>query len=142
MIQTEANPTHIVDAATLTGSIVRALGTAITGFFCTDSALADAIISCGDKTGEPFWQMPLLGDYREQLDHPVADIDNVGKDANGGAIKAALFLKEFVKPEVKWAHMDIAGTALLTKPWRYYESGATGIGVRTMVCLAQKLASQ
>jgi len=141
MIQTTAKPTHIVDAATLTGSIVRALGTAITGFFCTDNPLADAIIACGDQVGEPFWQMPLLGDYREQLDHPVADIDNVGKDANGGAIKAALFLKEFVKPDVKWAHMDIAGTALLTKPWRYYDAGATGVGVKTMVCLAKKLAS-
>ena len=133
--------THVVDAATLTGSIVRAIGTTMSGLFGNDDALMRQIADAGAEAGEQYWKMPMVDEYRAQLDHPVADIDNVGKGPNGGSITAALFLREFIRPETKWAHLDIAGTALLTGGWKYFGPGGTGVGIRTFVGLAEKLAA-
>lgn len=134
--------THVVDAATLTGSIVRALGTSVSGIFGTDDELVQAICDAGNASGEDFWRMPLIDEYRSQLDHPIADMDNVGKSINAGAIVAALFLREFIRPETRWAHLDIAGTGLHDFRWKYFSPGATGIGVRTFVGLAESLAAE
>ncbi|MGI8908276.1 MAG: leucyl aminopeptidase [Candidatus Sumerlaeaceae bacterium] len=132
--------THVVDVATLTGSVVRALGVAVTGIFGTDQELVDSIRDAGARVGENYWQMPLIDEYRAQLDHPIADMDNVGKGPNGGSITAALFLKEFVRPKTRWAHLDIAGTSMTDKAWKYFSPGATAVGVRTFVELAESLA--
>jgi len=138
----ELGATHIIDVATLTGSIVRALGEAMSGLFSNDDEWANAIIGSGADVGEGFWRMPLIQEYREQLDHPLADLDNVGKGVNAGSITAALFLQEFVPENVKWAHLDIAACGLITKSYKHFGPGGTGFGVRTMVELAIRLADK
>lgn len=136
----EIGATHIVDIATLTGSIVATLGHAMSGLFCNDDELADAIRQSGAQVGEEFWRMPLIQEYRECLEHSVADIDNVGNRGNSGAIMAALFLQEFVSDSVKWAHLDIAGCGLYTKAHKGCSPGGSGFAVQTLVQLAMNLA--
>ncbi len=136
----EIGATHIVDLATLTGAIVRALGEAYAGLFCNDDNFAEQVRSAGSAVGEGYWRMPLVPEYREQLDHPLADIDNVGKSVNAGAITAALFLQEFVEDSVKWAHLDIAAVGLITKNYKHLAAGGTGFGVRTLVELSKSLS--
>jgi len=131
--------THIVDLATLTGAIVRALGSSIAGLFANQADLAAKIIEAGQRNGEKFWQMPLEMEYRERLDDPVADLKNIG-GAEAGAITAALFLQEFISGDAAWAHLDIAGTAFVTKPWKYFREGATGFGISMLVDLARALS--
>lgn len=135
----ELGATHIIDAATLTGSIVRALGEAVSGMFANDDDLAELITEAGTEVGEEYWRMPLVQQYRPLLDHPVADIDNVGKSINAGAIVAALFLQEFVPEDAKWAHLDIAGCGLYSSAQRCFGAGGTGFGVRTLTEVALRL---
>jgi leucyl aminopeptidase len=130
--------THIVDLATLTGAIIRALGYSVAGLFANNQILADKLIESGHKSGEKFWQMPLEFEYSDALEDKVADYKNIGGDA--GAITAALFLNEFVPEGAAWAHLDIAGTAFSTKEWKYFGWGATGWGVRALVNLAEEYA--
>lgn len=131
--------THIVDLATLTGAIIRAIGTSMTGLFSNNEELAELITRSGAKSGEKFWRMPLDEEYRASLDDKVADLKNIGGDA--GAITAGLFLQEFVPENTPWAHLDIAGTAFTTKPWKYHGWGATGWGVRSLVNLAEEFTN-
>lgn len=132
--------THIVDLATLTGAMVRALGYAVSGYFANDEGFAKAIREAGRTCGEKFWEMPLEEEYSEGLRHAFADLKNTGSDA--GAISAALFLKEFVPEGAVWSHFDIAGTAFVTKAWKYHDFGATGTGIKTLVRLAQTLGAE
>ncbi|MBR2469962.1 MAG: leucyl aminopeptidase family protein [Fibrobacter sp.] len=131
--------THIVDLATLTGAMVRALGYAVTGFFSNDDDLALKVINCGEACCEKFWSMPLEEEYADALKDKFADLKNTGSDA--GAISAALFLQEFVPENTAWAHWDIAGTAFVTKKWKYTEYGATGFGVQTLIELAREMSA-
>jgi leucyl aminopeptidase len=131
--------THIVNLATLTGAIVRALGPAIAGVFTNDSNLGETLVAAGRDESEKFCVLPLEAEYRDWLDDPVADMKNVGK-AEAGAITAALFLQEFVPEKTAWAHLDIAGTAFTTSTWKYYKPGGTGFGMKTLVGLARRLA--
>ena len=131
--------THIVDLATLTGAMVRALGYAVAGFFCNDDDLGLKVINCGEACCEKFWSMPLEEEYADALKDKFADLKNTGTDA--GAISAALFLQEFVPENTAWAHLDIAGTAFTSKKWKYTEYGATGFGVQTLIELAREMAT-
>lgn len=131
--------THIVDIATLTGAMVRALGYAITGFFSNDDDLAINVINSGEACCEKFWSMPLEEEYADALKDKFADLKNTGSDA--GAISAALFLQEFVPEGCAWSHWDIAGTAFVTKKWKYTEYGATGFGVQTLIELARRMCN-
>ena len=131
--------THIVDLATLTGAMVRALGYAIAGFFSNDDDLGLKIINCGEACCEKFWSMPLEEEYADALKDKFADLKNTGSDA--GAISAALFLQEFVPENTAWAHLDIAGTAFVSKKWKYTEYGATGFGVQTLIELAREMSA-
>ena len=131
--------THIVDLATLTGAMVRALGYAVAGFFSNDDDLALKVINCGEACCEKFWSMPLEEEYADALKDHFADLKNTGSDA--GAIAAALFLQEFVPEDTAWAHWDIAGTAFVNKTWKYTEYGATGFGVQTLIELARRMSS-
>ena len=131
--------THIVDLATLTGAMVRALGYAVAGFFSNDDALALNVINCGEACCEKFWSMPLEEEYADALKDHFADLKNTGSDA--GAIAAALFLQEFVPENTAWAHWDIAGTAFVSKSWKYTDFGATGFGVQTLIELARRMSS-
>ncbi|MEW5977199.1 MAG: leucyl aminopeptidase [Acidobacteriota bacterium] len=133
----EMGATHIVDIATLTGAVVRALGQGMAGIMGNDQELIQRVIESGQNHGEVFWQLPLPDEYREMLKTPYADINNVG-GPKAGAITAGLFLKEFIPEDTAWAHLDIAGPFLLDRSWKYYKEGATGFGVKTFVDLCER----
>ena len=120
-----------IDLATLTGACVVALGQLCSGLLSNDGPLAGRLLAAAETAGEPLWQLPLIDEYREHLKSDVADLNNVGP-RGGGAITAALFLKEFAgdKP---WAHLDIAGPAFTEKDLPLAPKGATGVGVRTLL---------
>jgi len=125
-------PQTIVDMATLTGACVVALGPEISGIFTKDAKLRDGLIDAGRKQGEKIWPLPLDDDYWEMIKSDVADMKNSG-GRWGGAITAALFLKEFVDEGISWAHVDIAGPALVESDKPYRPAGGTGVMVRTLL---------
>ncbi len=131
---------HLVDAATLTGAIVVALANVNVGVFGSDASFTDRLLASARAAGEKMWLMPLDDDYREMIKSTIADIQNVGSGKGGGAITAAMFLKEFAE-ETPWVHLDIAGTAWLddAKPWA--AKGASGVAVRTLVHLVMNFDS-
>lgn len=121
----------IVDLATLTGACIIALGDDIAGMWSTSDAIASQILKASEVSGEKVWRMPLEERYFEGLKSPIADMKNTGPRP-GGAITAALFLKQFVK-ETPWAHIDVAGPVWADKEYGYNNTGATGYPVRTLV---------
>jgi leucyl aminopeptidase len=127
--------THLVDAATLTGAVVVALGHIYSGAFSNNQPFADKLLAAAKTEGEKMWQFPLDEDYRKALESEFADLQNIG-GRPGGAITAATFIKDFVN-DIPWVHLDIAGTAWLEDSKPYMVKGATGICVRTFVQLAQ-----
>ncbi|MBL7662486.1 leucyl aminopeptidase [bacterium] len=132
-------PDVVIDLATLTGACIVALGSDITGLFSTDEKLAHTLKDLGAKSGELFWELPIASDqYRGNISSLIADIKNTG-DGGPGAIIGALFLKEFVPPDVDWAHLDIAGPAFVTKESDYIKKGGTGFGVRTLIAYLHSL---
>ena len=136
----EEGATHIVDVATLTGAVVRALGTGVAGVMGNDADWVRAVIDAGEPHGEVFWELPLVKEYAEELRCDSADLKNIG-GINAGTITAALFLQEFVPDGAKWAHLDIAGPFIVEKPWKYYPKGATGFSVRTLFETAARFAA-
>jgi leucyl aminopeptidase len=126
--------THLVDAATLTGAVVVALGHTYTGVFGNDDSLRERWMKAAAAEGERMWHMPTDDDFKERLKGSFADLQNIG-GRYGGASIAANFLKEFVD-QTPWVHLDIAGTAWLdeTKPWM--TKGPTGSPVRSFARLA------
>ena len=133
----EEGATHILDIATLTGACVRALGLSIAGIMGNDETLIHAVIQSGQNQGEAYWELPLPEEYKELLKTPYADINNIGGPV-AGALTAGLFLQEFVPEKTKWAHLDIAGPFIREKDWKYYEAGAIGFGLKTLVDLAER----
>jgi leucyl aminopeptidase len=123
--------THLVDAATLTGAVVVALGYVNAGIFANNDELYDRFHKAEDQAGEKFWRMPLDDEYKEVIKSSIADIVNSG-GRWGGAVTAAMFLKEFAE-DTPWLHLDIAGTAWTedAKPW--IAKGPSGIAVRSLV---------
>jgi leucyl aminopeptidase len=124
--------THIVDVATLTGAMARALGRYISGGFGDDEAWWSEVAAAAARQGEPLWRMPLDDSYRKDIDTPYGDLANSGI-AEGSAITAALFLREFVSRP--WVHLDIAGTAYMEKSDPWLARGATGVMHATLVDL-------
>jgi leucyl aminopeptidase len=124
-------PKAVIDLATLTGACVVALGHHATGMMGNDDGLMAALKSAGQATYERVWELPLFDEYATQIKSDVADVKNVG-GRWGGAITAALFLKKFVD-DYKWAHLDIAGTAILEESLPYAPKGGSGVGVRLLV---------
>ena len=129
-------PLAMVDIATLTGACAVALGSGAAGLFTDSDVLRDTIMDIGNSVGDRLWPMPLWGHLREGLKSSVADIANVGA-REGGAISAAMFLKEFVGDAVPWVHIDMAGAAISETETPLSPKGATGFGVRTFISLAQ-----
>ncbi|HXA63910.1 MAG TPA: leucyl aminopeptidase [Bryobacteraceae bacterium] len=127
--------THLVDAATLTGSIVVALGFVNIGAFTNNQPFLDKLMAAAKAEGEKMWQMPIDEEYKEALKSDFADLHNIG-GRPGGSVTAAMFLKDFVN-DLPWVHLDIAGTAWLEETKPYMAKGASGVGVRTFVRLAQ-----
>jgi leucyl aminopeptidase len=126
--------THLVDAATLTGAVVVALGHLNVGLFANQDGLRDRVLAAAKAEGERMWPLPLEDDYKEYLKSAFADLANVG-GRWGGAITAAIFLKEFAE-DTPWVHLDIAGTAWLDDGKPYMAKGPTGVPLRTLVRLA------
>ncbi len=125
-------PHTIVDLATLTGAIVVALGNDVAGFWTNHNMMAKDLKIASSQAGEALWQMPLQKSYKDGLKSHIADMKNTGPRA-GGSITAALFLEEFFDRNIKWAHIDIAGTCWTDKSKGIHPSGATGYGVKTLV---------
>ena len=126
--------THMVDVATLTGAVARALGHLVAGGFGAPQAWYDDVAAAADRAGERLWQMPLVEEYWAEMDSWYADMANVGSSAEGGLIRSALFLRQFVS--VPWVHLDIAGTAYFRKATPWAALGATGASTATLVELA------
>ena len=135
----EKKPDCIINAATLTGACVVALGEDISGTFGTSQELCQKIQDAGARTGELFWNMPLHMPYFEQMKSTIADMKNIGSRW-GGSITAALFLQQFVEDEIPWVHIDIAGPGVKEEPLGHLGKGAKGFGVKTMLALAQEMA--
>jgi leucyl aminopeptidase len=121
-----------IDLATLTGACVVALGPMACGVMGNSKPLIDEILRSAEAAGEAMWPLPLYSEYREHIRSDIADIKNTGIRW-GGAITAALFLQEFVREGLRWAHLDIAGPAFGEKEYSYLGKGASGVGVRTLL---------
>ena len=124
-------PEVIVDLATLTGAMIVSLGHEYGGMFSNDDELAAQLAAAGLATGDKLWRMPMGEPYDRLIDSQIADIKNIGP-REGGSISAAQFLQRFIKPGVKWAHLDIAGMVWAAKPAALWDKGATGFGVRLL----------
>ena len=130
----EQGCTHLVDAATLTGAIVVALGMDHTGVFSNHDSWRGQVLSAASKAGERMWPMPIGEEYTTLLESPIADMANIGPRW-GGACTAAAFLEHFAG-DTPWAHLDIAGTAWYEKKLPHAPVGPSGAGVPTLVQLA------
>lgn len=132
----ELGATHLVDVATLTGACVVALGRAASGVFGAPDGWLERVRAAGADAGDRLWPLPVHAEYREMLRSEVADmVNSAGRWA--GAITAAMFLKEFVRDNRPWAHLDIAGTAWAEERRAYQAKGPTGAALRTLVELAR-----
>lgn len=132
----EENPDCIIELSTLTGSVANFLGDGMAGLMGNNETLAEMLLDSGRRSGERLWRLPLPEDYKESLQSKIADLKNAGH-GRASAIKAGLFLNEFTK-EIPFAHIDIAGTAFLSKANSLYaQEGATGFGVRLLLDFLQ-----
>jgi len=123
--------THLIDAATLTGACVVALGYANAGVFANDEDAYQHFTNALKRSGEKFWRLPLDPEYLDQIRSSIADLMNTG-GRWGGASTAAVFLKEFVD-DTPWLHLDIAGTAWMEENKSWIAKGPSGIGVRSLI---------
>jgi leucyl aminopeptidase len=125
--------THLVDVATLTGAVARALGNQVAGAFGNVQPFVDEVLAASVRAGERLWQLPLVEDYVPEMESWYGDLQNSGT-AEGSLIKSGLFLREFVTRP--WVHLDIAGTGYYRKAVPYAPRGATGASHATLVELA------
>lgn len=126
----------VIDLATLTGAAVVALGEKVAAVMSNSFPLVRQLIVAGERVGETYWELPLFEPYRKSLRSMTADLANVGKSRDAGAIVAGLFLREFVG-KTPWAHIDIAGPGMLRADSQDGPAGATGFGVRTLLALLE-----
>jgi len=136
----ELGAAKIVDAATLTGACVIALGHAASGVMSNDDAFVERFLRLVDDVGERYWRLPLFPEYDQQIKSDIADLKNTG-GRPAGAETAGTFLKNFVAG-TPWIHLDVAGTAYLDNESSYLAKGPTGTPVRAFVALAEDLAAQ
>ena len=125
------NPSGVIDLATLTGAIIIGLGHENAGVFSNNDDLSDAFLKAASATDEGAWRLPLGKAYDDMLKSRIADMKNVGGRA-AGSITAAQFLQRFIKEDMPWIHLDIAGVASVKSATAYADKGATGWGVRAL----------
>ncbi len=125
--------THMVDVATLTGAVARALGNMVSGAFASSDPWWGEVAAAADRAGERFWRLPLVPDYAPEMESIYGDIVNSGT-AEGSLVRSGMFLDRF--HTVPWAHLDIAGTAYYTKRYPFAPRGACGVAHATLVELA------
>ncbi len=128
-VQDRHDPAVVIDIATLTGSVVGALGGDYAGLFSRDDALAGELLAAGESSGDLLWRLPMHPTYGKGLSSPIADLRNGG--GSPGAGTAAHFLGEWIDKDRPWAHLDIAGMAWIESGGRPTSpAGATAFGVR------------
>ncbi len=125
-------PDVVIDLATLTGSVIAALGYHAAGLFTKNDELATQLAEAGTRTGERLWRMPLWDDYNEDIKSDVADVKNFSGKPVAGSISAAKFLEFFTEKHPAWAHLDIAGMAFANTEFGS-QKNATGFGIRLLV---------
>ncbi|WP_028028664.1 leucyl aminopeptidase [Gemmobacter nectariphilus] len=130
--QERFKPSGIIDLATLTGAVIIALGHENTGVFSNDDAFCDEFLKAARHESEGAWRLPLGEAYDAKLKSDIADIRNSTGARDAGSIVAACFLQRFVRPDMPWIHLDIAGTALTKADTAFAPKGATGWGVRAI----------
>lgn len=131
--QEKFNPQCVIDLATLTGAIVVALGRTYAGCFANDEQLASKLIIVGNKVNEKLWRMPMHQDFDKMINSDIADIANIGNvPGTAGSCTAAQFINRFIKDDMVWAHLDIAGVSYNNKECVFATKGATGYGVRLL----------
>ena len=132
-------PDLIIDCATLTGAARVALGPELPALFCNDDPTAEALLRHGRAQEDAFWRLPLHKPYRRMLDSKVADINNVSESGFAGSITAALFLNEFVEPEIPWIHLDMMAWNATARPGR--PEGGEAQGLRALYALIAEKAT-
>jgi leucyl aminopeptidase len=137
----EDGPDYLIEASTLTGAQLIALGTRVIGAMGADE-WRDTVAAAGTAAGESVWPMPIPDELRPALDSSVADLASLTGDRWGGMLVGAAFLGDFVPDGLPWVHLDIAGPAFNQgEPWGYTPKGGTGAGVRTIVAAIESLVS-
>ena len=134
----EAKPELILDFATLTGAARIALGPDLPAYFCNDDGIASRLESLSREEQDPVWRLPLFRPYRKMLESPVADLNNAPEGGLGGAITAALFLAEFVPPQVPWIHFDVNAWNATGRPGR--PVGGEAVALRATYRLIEEMA--
>ena len=129
-VQRQDSPKLVIDVATLTGSVVGALGGDYAGLFSRDDVLAGQLLAAGEASGEELWRLPLREEYGKRLKSPIADLRNGGGSPGAGV--GAYFVGEWVDRKLPWAHLDIAGTFSVSSAEPTVPEGATGFGVRLL----------
>jgi leucyl aminopeptidase len=133
----EPAPDAVIDVATLTGAATVALGTGMAALFGSDDALVERLRSAAARTGERLWPLPMPEDYADHIESDVADVKNIGKAGQAGAISAALLLQRFTGG-LPWAHLDIAGPGRSAETAGYLSKGGTAFGLRTLLALLEE----
>lgn len=128
------DPDYLIDIATLTGAVTLGLGRQLAGMYTRDNEVAKDFIAAGERSGDRIWHMPLLDDYQEALESPIADLSNITskKHFGAGSVIAALFLEHFAEDR-NWIHFDIAGVARSESDSGENPKGGTGFGVRLLI---------
>ncbi len=134
----DMKPDVVVDAATLTGAVSIALGKLCCAILGNDDTVIESLRQAGERSGERMWQLPLFDEYFEDMKSDTADMKNSVNDSNGGTIRGAIFLKQFIRKGTQWAHLDIAAVAYNLTHLSYYpKKGASGACVRTLAQFAE-----
>ncbi len=120
-------PALLVDMATLTGAARVALGPELAALFCNDERFAEGLLAAARAEEDPMWRMPLWRPYRKMIDSKIADLNNVSESPHAGAVTAALYLQEFVEPNVPWAHLDVMAWNPQSRPGRPEGAEATAL---------------
>lgn len=126
----DENPALLIDCATLTGAARVALGPELPALFCNDDDWANRLLAAGTDRHDPMWRLPLWDGYDSWLDSPIADLNNVSSKPMAGAVTAALYMRRFIAPGVKWAHFDIYAWNDTTRPGR--PEGGEAQAIRAM----------
>jgi leucyl aminopeptidase len=120
-------PALLIDMATLTGAARVALGPELAALFCNDEELAQELLEAAQTEEDPMWRMPLWRPYRKMIDSKIADLNNVSESPHAGAVTAALYLQEFVEPDIPWAHLDVMAWNPQSRPGRPEGAEATAL---------------
>ena len=138
----KCKPTVLIDAATLTGGVVVALGSWSAGVFCNDEKLLKRLDAAAETTGERIWRLPLWTEHRDFMRAKHADLWNSGPKRDGHPIQGAAFLSFFVDEKIPWAHLDIAGVSAVDGDTPLHVVGPTGYGVRLLTEVVRGYAAK